>query len=53
MFQIVGGKKSSWHGNSNSNDSFDSYQEEECDWVDLDADLYYWTKSLRPVQVLY
>ncbi|KAL5792938.1 hypothetical protein ACOSP7_001532 [Xanthoceras sorbifolium] len=44
--QIVGGKNSSWLGNSNLNGGF----EEESDWVDLDADLYYWTRPLRPVQ---
>ncbi|KAK1559052.1 hypothetical protein Q3G72_010062 [Acer saccharum] len=47
--QIVGGKNLTWHGNSNSNGGFEDYQEES-DWVDLDADLYYWTKPLRPVQ---
>lgn len=24
---------------------------EEFDWLELDTDLYHWTKSLRPVQV--
>ncbi|KAJ0052273.1 hypothetical protein Pint_03329 [Pistacia integerrima] len=47
--QIVGGQKLTRHGNSNSNGGFESY-DEEFDWVDLDADLYYWTKPLRPVQ---
>ncbi|XP_031263790.1 DAR GTPase 3, chloroplastic [Pistacia vera] len=47
--QIVGGQKLIRHGNSNSNGGFESY-DEEFDWVDLDADLYYWTKPLRPVQ---
>ncbi|KDO68733.1 hypothetical protein CISIN_1g016762mg [Citrus sinensis] len=51
IIQTVGGKQSSWHGgnSNNSNGSIEAY-EEECDWADLDADLYYWTKSLRPVQ---
>ncbi|XP_044480943.1 DAR GTPase 3, chloroplastic-like isoform X1 [Mangifera indica] len=47
--QIVGGQKLTQHGNSHSDGGFQSY-DEEFDWVDLDADLYYWTKSLRPVQ---
>ncbi|THG07881.1 hypothetical protein TEA_009578 [Camellia sinensis var. sinensis] len=40
-----------WYGNggSNSSDPFD-VNEGENYWVDLDADLYHWTKSLRPVQ---
>lgn len=40
---IVGGRNPSWHGNGNANSS-------EIDWAELDADLYHWTKSLRPVQ---
>ncbi|CAL5357512.1 unnamed protein product [Camellia sinensis] len=49
--QIVGGKNPGWYGNggSNSSDPFD-VNEGENYWVDLDADLYHWTKSLRPVQ---
>lgn len=47
--QIVGGKVPSWHENGNvySKDGFQG----ESDWVELDADLYHWTKALRPVQV--
>ncbi|KAL7226634.1 hypothetical protein ACSBR1_021682 [Camellia fascicularis] len=50
--QIVGGKNPGWYGNggSNSSDPFD-VNEGENYWVDLDADLYHWTKSLRPVQM--
>ncbi|KAG6647638.1 DAR GTPase 3, chloroplastic [Carya illinoinensis] len=46
--QIVGGKVPSWHENGNvySKDGFQG----ESDWVELDADLYHWTKALRPVQ---
>ncbi|KAM3687428.1 hypothetical protein ACB098_10G077800 [Castanea mollissima] len=49
--QIVGGKTPSWYenGNGNPNSTLDGSQIES-DWVDLDADLYYWTKALRPVQ---
>ncbi|KAL7198784.1 hypothetical protein ACSBR2_021147 [Camellia fascicularis] len=49
--QIVGGKNPGWYGNggSNSSDPFD-VNEGENYWVDLDAGLYHWTKSLRPVQ---
>ncbi|XP_062143873.1 DAR GTPase 3, chloroplastic [Alnus glutinosa] len=46
--QIVGGKTPSWYENGNAN-SKDGCQGES-DWVDLDADLYHWTKALRPVQ---
>lgn len=49
--QIVGGKPPSWRGNGiDYRHSFDS-SDGETDWIDLDADLYYWTRSLRPVQV--
>ncbi|KAK9162128.1 hypothetical protein Syun_003030 [Stephania yunnanensis] len=49
--QIVGGRPSDWSSKESSrcNDSFDEV-EGESDWYDLDTDLYYWTKSLRPVQ---
>ncbi|KAL5545673.1 hypothetical protein UlMin_005360 [Ulmus minor] len=45
--QIVGGKNPSWYGDDilNSNGS-----QLESTWVDLDTDLYHWTKALRPVQ---
>lgn len=45
--QIVGGRSQNGYANSNTFDS----PSEECDWADIDADLYYWTKALRPVQV--
>ena len=35
----------------NSGNAVDSF-EEEYDWADLETDLYHWTKTLRPVQVL-
>lgn len=51
--QTIGGKSANWYGNSdmNSSNSMVSF-EEEYDWADLETDLYHWTKSLRPVQVL-
>ncbi|KAK9055776.1 hypothetical protein SSX86_026861 [Deinandra increscens subsp. villosa] len=49
--QIVGGKTANWYGNGNmsSNNAADSF-EEEYGWADIEADLYHWTKTLRPVQ---
>lgn len=47
--QIVGGKSPSLYVNENSSNLYDSGVEN--DWVDLDMDLYHWTKALRPVQV--
>ncbi|KAG8370721.1 hypothetical protein BUALT_Bualt13G0012800 [Buddleja alternifolia] len=49
--QIVGGKSLGWNGmeSSNLNSTLDS-EPEEFDWVELEADLYHWTKVLRPVQ---
>lgn len=49
ILQIVGEKTPSWYENGNAN-SKDGCQGEG-DWVDLEADLYHWTKALRPVQV--
>ncbi|PSS06380.1 DAR GTPase [Actinidia chinensis var. chinensis] len=48
---IVGGKTAGWYGNGNynSSNSLDVYRGENY-WFDLDADLYHWTKTLRPVQ---
>ncbi|KAG5514451.1 hypothetical protein RHGRI_035758 [Rhododendron griersonianum] len=49
-FQIVGGKTPGWYGrNSTTNDLLDAYGGENY-WLDLDTDLYHWTKALRPVQ---
>ncbi|PKI53208.1 hypothetical protein CRG98_026409, partial [Punica granatum] len=48
--QIVGGRNSGWHGQGNVNLGGVSDSEQEFNWVDLDADLYHWTKGLRPVQ---
>ncbi|KAL6527646.1 vacuolar diacylglycerol pyrophosphate phosphatase [Orobanche minor] len=49
--QIVGGKNYKWDGMESlklsSNIDIDS---EEFDWIELDADLRYWTNALRPVQ---
>ncbi|WOG94841.1 hypothetical protein DCAR_0314138 [Daucus carota subsp. sativus] len=49
--QIVGGNTPGWYGNSNLHfsDTFNNH-EDEFDWVDLDNELYHWTKALRPVQ---
>ncbi|OVA01528.1 GTP binding domain [Macleaya cordata] len=49
--QIVGGKAPSWYRKETAgfNDKFEDSQEES-DWPDLDADLHYWTRLLRPVQ---
>ncbi|KAK9053571.1 hypothetical protein SSX86_024645 [Deinandra increscens subsp. villosa] len=51
LLQIVGGKTANWYGNGNmsSSNAADSF-EEEYDWADIEADLYHWTKTLRPVQ---
>lgn len=49
--QIVGGRNPSRYNNGNllSSNIFEG-REEEFDWIDLEADLYHWTKGLRPVQ---
>ncbi|KAJ7972793.1 Mitochondrial GTPase 1 [Quillaja saponaria] len=49
--QIVGGRSPSWseNGYTKSNSTFDGC-EGETDWIDLETDLYHWTKALRPVQ---
>lgn len=48
MWQIVGGTNLSYY----ENESASTYGSQvETDWVDLDTDLYHWTKALRPVQV--
>ncbi|KDP21458.1 hypothetical protein JCGZ_21929 [Jatropha curcas] len=49
--QVVGGKNPTWYGNgnANSNTTLDGFAD-ETDWIDLDSELCYWTKSLRPVQ---
>ena len=53
VLQIVGGKNASWYGNvgTSSSTAIGGY-EDEYDWADLETDLYHWTKTLRPVQVL-
>ncbi|KAK6239205.1 hypothetical protein QUC31_004674 [Theobroma cacao] len=43
---IVGGKTPMWRDNEN----VDGAVEDEADWVEMDADLCYWTRALRPVQ---
>ncbi|KAK4756464.1 hypothetical protein SAY87_006591 [Trapa incisa] len=48
--QIVGGRNSRWYGNGNLELESVSESEKDFDWVDLEADLYHWTKGLRPVQ---
>ncbi|XP_059660503.1 DAR GTPase 3, chloroplastic [Cornus florida] len=49
--QIVGGKNPRLNGNGsfNSSSTVEIFQGEN-DWIDLDADIYHWTKALRPVQ---
>nr|GEV44147.1 DAR GTPase 3, chloroplastic [Tanacetum cinerariifolium] len=51
--QIVGGKNASWHGivDTSSSNAIGGY-EDEYDWDDRETDLYHWTKTLRPIQVL-
>ncbi|KAI3843208.1 hypothetical protein MKX03_009807 [Papaver bracteatum] len=44
--QIVGGKAPNWYSNGDTYEGADG----EIDWPDLDADLQYWTRLLRPVQ---
>ncbi|KAA3474996.1 DAR GTPase 3, chloroplastic [Gossypium australe] len=44
--QIVGGKTSTWRENGSVTEAV----ENEIDWAEMDADLYYWTRALRPVQ---
>ncbi|RZC73495.1 hypothetical protein C5167_048973 [Papaver somniferum] len=44
--QIVGGKSPNWYNNGDTYEGADG----EIDWPDLDADLQYWTRLLRPVQ---
>lgn len=47
--QIVGGGKTPlWRENEDVNDGA---VENEMDWAEMDADLNYWTRQLRPVQV--
>lgn len=52
--QIVGGRTPSWSGNETSKyvNTVDDHQG-ETEWTDLEADLCYWTKALRPVQVIF
>ncbi|TYI55376.1 hypothetical protein E1A91_D11G137200v1 [Gossypium mustelinum] len=44
--QIVGGKTPTWRENGSVTEAVD----DEIDWAEMDADLYYWTRALRPVQ---
>lgn len=44
--QIVGGKTPTWRENGSVTEAV----EDEIDWAEMDADLYYWTRALRPVQ---
>ncbi|MBA0686199.1 hypothetical protein Goari_013814 [Gossypium aridum] len=43
---IVGGKTPTWRENGSVTEAV----EDEIDWAEMDADLYYWTRALRPVQ---
>ncbi|CBI32331.3 hypothetical protein VitviT2T_009363 [Vitis vinifera] len=49
--QIVGGKSHGQYvnGGVSSNRTFEDISEESY-WTNLDADLYHWTKKLRPIQ---
>lgn len=51
--QIGGGKAPSWDEKPSADiyTSISGDRHGENDWVDLESDLYHWTKSLRPVQV--
>ncbi|KAL0391009.1 UNVERIFIED_CONTAM: arm repeat protein interacting with a [Sesamum calycinum] len=51
LMHIVGGKNLGWNGLESSKlGSTSDIGNEEFDWVELEADLYHWTKVLRPVQ---
>lgn len=43
----MGGKTPTWRENGSVTEAVD----DEIDWAEMDADLYYWTRALRPVQV--
>lgn len=45
--QIVGGKTPTWR----EKEDVDGAVEDETFWAEMDADLSYWTRPLRPVQV--
>ncbi|OAY82881.1 DAR GTPase 3, chloroplastic [Ananas comosus] len=49
---IAGGTSLTWSQKEKINLANDSREGlwEECDWQNLDADLHYWTRPLRPVQ---
>ncbi|KAK8565397.1 hypothetical protein V6N13_020509 [Hibiscus sabdariffa] len=46
LIKIVGGKAPTWRENGSVSDS----GEDEIDWAEMDSDLCYWTRALRPVQ---
>ncbi|XP_054782138.1 DAR GTPase 3, chloroplastic isoform X2 [Prosopis cineraria] len=48
--QIIGVKSSSWQENGFANSNTFHGDQGESTWTDLDTDLYYWTKAVRPVQ---
>lgn len=48
--QVVGGKSPSWYKTADSSSIYEDTGVES-DWIDLQNDLYHWTKTLRPVQV--
>lgn len=55
ILQVAGGLSVSWVQRE-KNSVFNGVGEdslEENVWDELDSDLYYWTKPLRPVQVLF
>ncbi|XP_050237609.1 DAR GTPase 3, chloroplastic [Mercurialis annua] len=45
----VGGKVPTFHANENGNDNSCSVLA-DMDWIDLETDLHYWTRQLRPIQ---
>lgn len=47
--QVVGGKSPSWYKIADSSSIYEDTRVES-DWIDLQNDLYHWTKTLRPVQ---
>ncbi|XXG65172.1 hypothetical protein AAC387_Pa05g2942 [Persea americana] len=53
IVQIGGGKAPSWDEKPSADiyTSISGDRHGENDWVDLESDLYRWTKSLRPVQM--
>ncbi|CAA0816716.1 DAR GTPase 3- chloroplastic [Striga hermonthica] len=49
LIQIVGGKDFEWNESSKISRTL-NIDPEDFDWVELESDLNYWTKAIRPVQ---